>query len=126
MKANVTISRRSNDKVYISIQDDASWAEFVEVELTLESYAQLITGISSVEGNAEYRNLDVVGKTKIVEPRKVRSGVKSYDKKDHQKWLNENCQEEGWILNDRMSSQRSVVRDTEGNTWLNYSVYKFV
>ncbi len=47
MKAQVTISRRNNNKVYISIEDSNSHIEFVEVELTLDDYAMIITGLSN-------------------------------------------------------------------------------
>ena len=125
MKAQVTISRRNNNKVYISIEDANSHIEFVEVELTLTDYAMIITGLSSVGGEVTYRGLDCVGKTRVTEPRRVKSGVYGCGKEEHRKWLEENCQEEGWKLNSYLGSQRSLSYE-DGETVLNYSVYKYV
>lgn len=125
MKAQVTISRRNNNKVYIGIEDSNSHIEFVEVELTLEDYAMIITGLSSVAGEVTYRGLDCVGKTRVTEPRRVKSGVSGCDKEEHKKWLEENCREEGWRLNSYLGSQRSLSYEN-GKTVLNYSVYKYV
>lgn len=123
-KANVTISRRSDDFVYIAIQDNNSRSEFVEVKLSLEDYGKLITGLSSVEGEAEYRKLDCVGKIKVVEARSVVCPINTFDKAVLGRWLVENCQEDGWKLNTHLGSQKSVD-SSGGKTKLNYSVYKY-
>ena len=126
LKAKVTISRRSNDLVYLQIRDVSSNSDFVEVELELENYALLITGLSSIEGNMEVRGLANVGKTKVSESRSIVAPHLGYETKKFSEWLVANAQEEGWILNPYLSSQKSILNNSDGTKTINYTVYKFV
>lgn len=125
-KGSVSISRNSNDQVNIRIHDSASGTEFVDIQMTLENYALLITGLSRVEATGDVRGLDKVGKQKIIEQRSVVCPLEGWDKKIFRQWLIENCQEEGWELNSRLDSQTSVNNNKDGSKTLNYSVVKYV
>ncbi len=122
----VSISRDSRDNVNIRIHDNASGIEFVDIQMTLENYAMLITGLSRVDATGEVRGLDKVGKQRITEARSTVCPIKGYDKKVFQQWLIDNCQEEGWELNSYLGSQSSMGLDKDGERVLNYSVTKYV
>lgn len=64
MNGNITISRvHDSDKyIEISITDEANRIEFVVTRLTLEAFAQCVTGLGHVECQIETRRLDLVGK----------------------------------------------------------------
>ena len=124
--AGVTVSRNSSDEIHIVIQDRLSGVSFVNVNMTLADFALALTGFSQVEAAAEVSGLNNVGKVRVTESRSVvYTGGSDYDKNAQQKWLIENCQEEGWILNAYLGRQSSVTRQG-GTTTLNYSVTKFV
>mgnify|MGYP004703519991 CR=1 FL=1 len=124
MKAKVTISRASNDKIYIRIIDSASRVEFAEVAMTVEDFGYAITGLSEQEGELKVRGLELVGKHKITEPRSIECPITGYDKTLFRKWLDEHAQEDGWMVNNYLGSQSSVLYK-EGKTILNYSVVKY-
>lgn len=126
IKGSVSISRNSRDEVNIRIHDAASGTEFVDVSLSLENYALLITGLSRVDCQGEVRGFDKVGKNKIHETRSVVCPVGGYDKKVFQEWLVDNCQEAGWELNTYLGSQNSLTTNELGERVLNYSVVKYV
>lgn len=125
MKAKVTISRSSDDKVRICFTDAASGIEFAEVAMELEAYAQAITGLAYVEGDLEVRGLEWVGKRRITERREVVCPLKTYDIKKLSEWLRDNAQEDGWLVSSYLGSQSSIQHTGEG-TLLRYSVTKYV
>lgn len=126
IKVKVSISRRSNDKIYINVVDEASGIQFLDSAFEPYDFAQMITGLARVEGIAEVRGLEHVGKTKISERRSTVCLIGGYDRKELTAWLAENCQEEGWILDTYLGSHSSIGRNAAGETILNYSVYKYV
>ena len=125
-KVQISVSRNSSGMVGLRVVDSASHIAFLDVSMTLEAFAEIITGLSYVEAEAEFRGLDNVGKIKIVEKRRVTCPLDTYDKIELSDWLDKNCQEEGWKLDTYLGSQGSVVRTQDGETVLNYSVIKYV
>ena len=125
MKAQVTISRASDNRIYIKIEDCASHIQFVEASMTLEDFGSAITGVGMQDADLEVRGLANVGKFRVTEKRSKECPIKTYDKDVLIAWLKANAQEEGWILDTYLGSQGSVnlVGD---KTILNYSVTKFV
>lgn len=98
----------------------------MNVNMALADFALALTGFSEVEAAAEVSGLNNVGKVRVTESRSVvYTGGSDYDKNAQQKWLIENCQEEGWILDAYLGRQGSVTRQGDTTT-LNYSVTKFV
>jgi len=118
------ISRRSDDKICIEISDEASGITLVVAEIDPYDFAQLITGLHGVKAPCRVRGLDVVGKTKVRESRRVICPINSYDRKFLESWLKDNCQEEGWILDKYLGSQNSTFSVADG-TGLNYAVYRY-
>lgn len=129
MKCALSISRNNHDKVVIRIEDVGSRIEFVQVELSLEQYAQAITGLNGVEGAMTVRHLEYVGTQRIVEQRQAKytGAIERPTTKDLRRWLQDHCVEPGWTLNDGLNDQRSVQKTADGDGILiNYQVIKFV
>jgi hypothetical protein len=122
---NVTITRTSRDLISIRLRDSASRIEFVEVTMSLDDFARAVTGLSEISAKAELRGLEHVGKTKQIEQRRVECPIKSYSRDVLQNWLEENCQEEGWIINSYLGSQNSISYKDD-KTIINYSVYRYI
>jgi hypothetical protein len=122
---NVTITRTSRDLISIRLRDSASRIEFVDVTMSLDDFARAVTGLSEISAKAELRGLEHVGKTKQIEQRRVECPIKSYSRDVLQNWLEENCQEEGWIINSYLGSQNSISYKDD-KTIINYSVYRYI
>lgn len=128
MKFNLSISRDSKDRINIEIICKESRARFLQLELSLEEYAQVITGLSHVEVEGKVNGLDVVGKTRVKEQRNITVGqdIGRQPKEQLKDWLIKNCGEDGWILDTYLGSQNSVVYNGVDKYTINYSVYKYV
>ena len=133
VQANITISKNSNNEIHIEVQDSTSRILIVEAKLTLEDFAQAITGLAHIPVYAVVSELaQHIGKTKIMEQRTATCPISSYKRKELEEWLVENCQEDGWYLDTYLGSQGSIhgcmgSGNTSNNlTLLSYKVYKYV
>lgn len=126
MKINVGVSigRNSKDEIKLTFTDEASNIQFLDVRMTPEQFAMAITGLSGIEVQAEARELEVVGKTRITERRSIECPLDTYDRKELTEWLKEHGKEEGWIVAPYLGSQSSIARRGD-KVILNYSVYRF-
>jgi len=121
----LSLSRNSNDVITLSIKDCASLVTFIECEMTPADFAYLITGQALMEADAKMKGLDLVGKTKVQEQRSVEYNFNTTDRTVLSKWIEDNCQEEGWTIDQSLTSRDSV--SWQGNkSVLNYKVYKYV
>lgn len=72
MKGNITISRPSYGDgrkiITIQVKDHDAVARFLDIEISYENFAQLITGLSEVDIDFTVRDLDHVGKTREIKP----------------------------------------------------------
>ncbi len=119
------LSRTNRDEIYIYIKDEQSRTTFLEMDLSLEVFAKLVTGLHQSDIPVTVRGLEYVGKSKISENRKVIYPGSKYDSKEIIKeWLVTNCQEDGWILDDYLGSQGSIQL-IDDQRWVNYRVYKY-
>lgn len=128
INVGVTITRPTSsygdDVIRISFKDKSSRKTFVQVEMSLQGFSQAITGLSEIEAKAQVDGLDVVGKQKLIEKRSVVCPIGSYDRCEMSAWLEENCQEPGWILDTYLGSQKSVTHK-DGKCTLNYSIFRY-
>lgn len=126
---SVTISKNNRDQVTVYLKDRNSNIRFAEVKLTLEDYARVITGLSEVIGEGEVRGLENIGKLYVHQPRTAHCPHENYTHEQYEQWLQDNCREEGWIVNSYLGSQTSISRSQDpehrGST-LRYFVYKYV
>ena len=125
IKANISISRSSNDMVNLTLADEASGIQFVDMQISLSDYARIITGLSHVEIEGEVRGLENVGKLKVRETRRVICPLDTYDRSILREWLVTTQAEDGWTIDGYLGSQNSITQH-EGRRVLNYAVYKFV
>jgi len=125
LAGKLTISRRSDDRIYIQIRDEASRNKFVEVEVTPELFGLAVTGLAEVGCRFGVSGLEVVGMQKQTERRKAVCPLKSYDRDKLRAWLQENCAEDGWYIDGYLGSQGSVVSTDEGSI-LNYNVFRYM
>lgn len=125
MDFKVSINRRSDKKICIYIEDNASGIKFVEAIMNPEEFANAVTGLAYQEATGNVKGLEYVGKKRIREDRSVECPLDTYDKEKLQAWLKENCQEDDWLLDTYLGSQSSVSWKN-GKTILNYAVIKYV
>ena len=126
IKGHVSINRDSRDIIKISVVDEASRAQFLEIHLTPENFAMAVTGLSHMECDMEVRKLDVVGKKKYVEQRVTYCPLSDHNRTILGEWLLQNAQETGWIIDTYLGSQNSISRAEDGKGQnLRYSVYRY-
>ena len=111
--------------IAIRFEDKASGAQFLEATVSPHDFALALTGLSRVDVDMTVRGLQVVGLKKIRELRTALSPLESYSREAQEAWLQENCQEDGWILDSHLGSQSSIIR-ADGETTLRYFVYRYV
>lgn len=124
-EGRITLSRSSRDVINIRIKDESSRQQITEVSLSLENFALMMTGLAEVECQHETtKDVSNIGKTKVIEDRSIVAPHLGYDRDLYVQWLEENAQEEGYILDTYLKSQRSIV--FKESVTLHYSVYKYV
>lgn len=127
IKGEMSCSRTNHNEIHMQIQCSESGARFVDMYISLEEFAKLVTGVHVSDIQITVCNLDRVGKRRVTEKRSIKyEGSSEYgSRKQWEAYIVENCQEEGWILNSTLNSQSSVEY-VDGESILNYSVYKYV
>jgi hypothetical protein len=125
IELRLSISRPSNGGISLRIEDKLSGIEFIDAAISLDEFAEAITGLSSRPMMAEVRGLNYIGKKKVRESRSIECPIKSYDRNILKQWLKENANEDGWIIDTYLGSQKLIVTEKD-KTILNYAVYKYV
>lgn len=125
IKVEIHIGRDSLGGFHIDIRDETSREQIVKVTMTAEEFAFAITGMWSSDIKAEVgKHLDRVGKEKVVQTREAfYAGPR--DSEEIRKWMLENLQEPGWIIDTYIGSKKSIVPNGD-HYIINYRVYKFV
>lgn len=123
----------SGGHVSLEICDVISGVTIMSISMDYATFGKLIGSNGYVSADAEIRGLECIGKKYVSEPRSVVCPVKfdglKYEevKTAQEKWLLDNCQEEGWKINAYLRSQGSIVRDYKtGTSTFNYTVFKYV
>lgn len=128
-KCLISISRPSfgdhRKAIQITLTDVASGVGFFKGEMPLDQFSETITGLYGNIVDAEMQGLEHIGKMRVTERREIICPIKTYDHKILKPWLEENGQEEGWIISGNLSSQNSVEQVEDG-TLLRYFATKFV
>lgn len=125
IKGSITISRNSRDTVTVRLRDELSYIEFASIELSPHDFCMALTGLSEVKGAIDCRGLEYVGMERITESRSVVCPINEYDREKLSKWIEDNMQEDGWLVSTYLGAQSSVEWK-DGKTILNYSVTKYV
>lgn len=131
LQGKITISRPSfgdgRELICIRVKDVLSVNSFLELSMSYDDFTRAITGVSEVPVDFKVKDVDVIGKKKISELRRARMEGGRMSKEATERWLLDNFQEEGWIIDTYVGSQNSFVYDpSEICYWINYRVYKYV
>ena len=129
-KGKITISRPlygdGQNSISIEVTDELSGMRFLGVKLSYEAFAEAITGLGYRPCEIETRGLENLGKVRVCQPRSIDVLDIGYGKEGYQTWLEQNAQEEGWILDTYLGSQNSIQHLPNGMKRLNYSVTQYV
>lgn len=143
LDTKITISKRESNKggkyINIAIKDDVSGICFAEVKISLEDFAEALTGLGYVECKTEVRGLHNIGKEKEYERASVfitdeeyacvlaDANGSGYDaaKTALGEWLEENHAREGWSIDKYLGSQGSIKYVDDGKM-LNFGYYRYI
>jgi len=125
IEGKLTISKASNDVVRIQFKDCNSVTRFATAELSLEQYAQAITGLSEIPCMIEISNLQNVGLRRISDTLEFElEAQNSYSRNLHIEQLLR-CVPDGWKTTDELSSQNSFF-EKDGKRWARATINKWV
>jgi len=126
MKMEIWCGRCSDGTFRITINDSEANVRFVEVKMTPESFANMLAN-QPQECEGQVVNLPRIGKKKLREDRKCIYTGADTSKAAIRKWLLETKKEEGWEMNDQLSTQSSIGYDHKNSNYIiRYSVEKWV
>jgi len=116
MKGNITISRPSygdgRKLITIQVKDRESVTRFLDIEMELDKFAELLTGLSEVEIDFKVRDLERVGKVREEETIEFRIGSGFNDRKKVAIEEAKKHTPDGWICDNYFGSQTSFfVKD---------------
>ena len=127
MQGQLTISRQTGDgeRISIRIRDERAGIEFVELTLTLEQYAQAISGLSCVPCEVAVQGLENVGKRLETDELVFPIGFPEYGRQKEvaAKRAAEWCPA-GWVPNLHFGSQNSFFQ-LDGETWARCSIRRW-
>lgn len=126
VKCKVTISRNSSEAINIHVEDDTSRIRFLELTMTLSDFAMALTGHGYMPASGEVHGLENVGKRRESRAASVvYPGSYNATRSEMAEWLEENCQEDGWLLDAYLGSQGSVTYN-KGVPTLHYRMIRYV
>lgn len=104
MRGKITISRYSNsdetDPIHITIEEVDSSIQFVDVSMTLEDFAQALTGLGFVDCGLTFRALDKIGKIREHKVEPIYIGDRYNFTEEESKELIKPFEVDGWIGRD--------------------------
>lgn len=117
---------RSNRGVFtLYIRDSDAVDSGIEVNMTAEQFALMISGMVVDDVTAELRNARNLGKKRICEERTIECPLRGSNRDALKQWLIDNAQEDGWELDSYLGSQDSV-KYRDGGCILRYRIKKWV
>lgn len=121
---DIVLCRRSDGTYRLEISDSRSIMTSVEVSLTAEQVAKMVTGAYAGDVQVTCRRPDLFGKVRIKERRQVFCPITTYDKAALEEWLLANYHEDGWEVDPYLGSQNST-KTVEGGQLLNFKVERW-
>lgn len=111
-----TTSNRNKKEIRIAIEDDASSINFVEARMSLENFAEALTGLGFVDIDFTVRGLENIGKTRERKTVEINLGKTDYDGlKELALSEARKIESDGWVCDGYFSNQDSF-RYKDGNT----------
>jgi len=129
-KARLTISRYQGDGggIHIRVKDEEAGIEFLDLEVSLEEFANALTGMGMVPANMEVRGIENVGKR--IERMTFTFPLPEYTTyKDRKRIAAQVAQEvapEGWTASSYFGSQESFFTGEDGLIHARTSLYRWV
>ena len=130
MKGSITISRPSfgddRQKISIQVKDKSSNVRFLEVEIDLDTFSKVLTGLSEQECELTVRDLQFVGMKKERMPFSFKMPKHDYsNRKEIANKYAENALTDGWIFNGYLGSQDSFTGSGD-DIYCNSTIYRYV
>lgn len=129
LTGTINISRPScsdgRDVIRITVADDGSRAEFLELEMNVAEFGLAVTGLSFRPVKFVTRGLSVVGKKRMTQPflhvvseaELEECGISPYDRKQMEAYAKTITPPEGWTLDTYLGSQTSIQWDSQAKTY---------
>ena len=130
MKSKVTISRPSfssgKEIISLTVKDVSSKIRFLELEIKLDDFAKILTGLSEVECDMKIRGLEFVGKKKEMKNFEFLVGVQEYsNRKESAFSIAKGLVQSGWFVREYFDSKGSFfIKD--GEDWARTIIYRYV
>lgn len=127
IETSISIVRASDNTIRIIVDDESSRnMRMIEIAITPEQFGLLVTGLSSQKCTTVLKNIEVAGKTKIVQKRSMTyTGENRSNRVYLEKFIVDNSQDDGWFINPSLGSQNSIEYNGDGSATLNYSTYRY-
>lgn len=129
-KAKISISRPTwsdgRKAIVISVEDDDAGIQFLELEMSLEDFAECVTGLHGCDANMKFRGLENVGKKQERDTIEFKMPDCSY--KEQEKIAYEQAKlntPEGWIASSYFGSEGSFFTK-DGENWARTSIHRWV
>ncbi|AXN57822.1 hypothetical protein KASHIRA_01680 [Serratia phage vB_SmaM-Kashira] len=129
IRGQLSISRRDGGgvpaRVTIKIRDEVSRTDFVEIEIPFDEFARALMGSAERPMGYRTKGLDVIGKERINENRKMIVDNVGYDKDVYSKIIDRDFKEEGWKACSYLGSKNSITRLGDEKVQLSFVVSKY-
>jgi hypothetical protein len=130
MKGSISISRPSyadgKQVILIQVKDKSSRVRFLDIEIDLDLFAKVITGLSEQDCNLTVRKLGAVGKEKETMPFSFK--MPEHDYHNRNKVANDYAKKaltDGWIFNGYLGSKGSFTGQGD-DIRCNSTIYRYV
>lgn len=125
----ISISRRDGggvpSRICIRIRDEVSCTDFVEIEIPFDEFSRALMGTAERPMGYSTKGLEVIGKNRINENRKMIVDDIGYDKDEYSKVIARDFKEEGWKASTYLGSKNSVTRLNDGKVELSFVVSRY-
>jgi len=130
MKGSISISRPSygdeRKKILIQIKDKASKVGFVCVEVDLDVFSSVLTGLSEQDCEFNVKSLEFIGKEKETKPISFKMPTHNYEnRKDIAIGCANKILSDGWMFNKYLGSKDSFTGHGD-DVYCNSTAYRYV
>lgn len=129
IRGMLSISRRDGggipSRICMRIRDEVSRTDFVEIEIPFDEFSKALMGAAERPMGYSTKGLDVIGKNRINENRKMIVDNIGYDKDEYSKVIARDFKEEGWKASTYLGSKNSVTRLNDDKVELSFVVSRY-
>ena len=135
IKGSLSIARVSSNvremdgMMHITLQD-SNYLKVVDMVISPEDLMLALTGRSQCPVEFDLGKMDLIGKTQEQQTVDIPIPDYLYVRKDIEEYIKNNYldvyEQDGWILDTSLTSQRSTSKDGEGQTWAHVKRTRYV